>query len=137
MLLAASFLALSFAQAPAPPCVAPTQTGIFRITATTKDSSNASVGLLLLENVNNCLEASIVAEEAGPSIIEQVEMKNDVLTGRVHMRQGMGQVTLRLSAVEIEGSIVSGKSTWLVSGRRTTGAEVQSANGDVARTRTP
>jgi hypothetical protein len=132
MLLAASLLALSLAPSPAQACITPTQTGIYRITATTKDSSNASVGLVLLENVGNCLEASIIADDGAPSIIENIALKDDVLTGRVHMRTGKADVTLHLSQQELSGSIVAAKQSWVVNGRRTTGIAVRSANGDVA-----
>ncbi|HEY4303143.1 MAG TPA: hypothetical protein VGM82_01645 [Gemmatimonadaceae bacterium] len=139
MLLAASILALSLVSEPSNSCIAPTQTGVFRITATTKDSSNASVGLILLENVNNCLEASIVAEDAGPAIIEKIALSQNMLTGRVHMRGGIADVSLRISPEEISGSIINGKKSWLVSGVRTTGLGVRSADGDVAAapTKTP
>lgn len=132
MLFAASLLALTLAVPPSQSCTTPTQTGVYRITATTKDSSNASVGLVLLENVNNCLEASIIADDGGPAIIEQASFKDNTLTGRVHMRYGVAEVSLRLSAEEINGSIINGKKSWIVSGRRTTGLETRSANGDVA-----
>jgi len=137
MLLAASFLAFTLASVPSPSCVAPTQTGVFRITATTKDSSNASVGLVLLESVNDCLEASIIAEDGGPALIEEISLKDDLLTGRVHMANGMADVSLRVSALDINGSIVAGKKSWIVSGRRTAGNEMRSAAGDVAVTRKP
>jgi hypothetical protein len=137
MLFAASFLALTLAVQPLQSCPAPTQTGVFRITATTKDSSNASVGLVLLENVNNCLEASIIADDGGPAIIEGVALKDNLLTGRVHMRAGMGDVSLRVSSAEISGSIVAGKKSWIVSGQRTTGLEMASAAGDVAPAKKP
>jgi hypothetical protein len=133
MLFTASLLALSLTGTVSPaPCITPTQTGVFRITATTKDSSDASVGLLILESVDNCLEATIVAGESGPAIIENVALSEDLLTGRVHMRSGIGDVKLHLSSRDITGSIVSGKRMWMVSGRRTSGGEVRSAAGDVA-----
>jgi hypothetical protein len=137
MLLAASLLALSLVSEPAKTCTAPTQTGVFRITATTKDSSNSSVGLVLLESVNNCLEASIVADDAGPAIIERIAFIDGTLTGRVHMRAGFADVTLRISSADITGSITSGKKAWIVNGHRTTGIELRSADGDVASAKTP
>jgi hypothetical protein len=137
MLLAASLLALSFISAPAQSCIAPTQTGVFRITAMTKDSSNASVGLVLLESVNNCLEASIVAEDAGPAIIEKVALTDGTLTGSVHMRDGLANVSLKISSNDINGLITAGKKSWIVSGQRTTGGEMRSADGDVAATKKP
>jgi hypothetical protein len=137
MLLAASLLALSFISAPSKSCIAPTQTGVFRITAMTKDSSNASVGLVLLESVNDCLEASIVADDAGPSIIEKVTLTDGMLTGRVHMRDGLADVSLRISSSDITGSITSRKNAWIVNGRRTTGMELRSADGDLAAAKKP
>lgn len=137
MLFAASLLALTLVGTPSHPCVTPTQTGIFRITATTTDSSNASVGLVLLENINDCLEASIMAESGGPSIIEEVSLKGDLLTGRVHLAGGLADVSLRVSALDISGSIVAGKQAWIVSGHRTAGTEARSAAGDLAATRKP
>lgn len=137
MLLAASLLSLSLISAPSKSCIAPTQTGVFRITAMTKDSSNASVGLVLLESVNNCLEASIVADDAGPAIIERIALTDGMLTGRVHMRDGLADVSLRISSSDISGSIIAGKKSWIVSGRRTTGPEMRSADGDVAATKKP
>jgi hypothetical protein len=137
MLFATSLLALSLTNAPAQPCITPTQTGIFRITATTKDSSDASVGLVLLESVGNCLEASIIADEGGPAIIDRLALKDDVITGRVRLRSGVAEVSLRVSALNISGSINAAKKSWIVTGRRTTGAELRSADGDVAPTKTP
>jgi hypothetical protein len=138
MLFTASLLALSLAGTSTPAsCIVPTQTGVFRITATTKDSSDASVGLLILESVDNCLEATIVAGESGPAIIEDVALSEDVLTGHVHMRTGIGDVKLRLSSQDITGSIISGKRMWHVSGRRTSGGEARAAAGDVAPPKKP
>jgi hypothetical protein len=137
MLLAASLLAFSLTNSPAQACITPTQTGIYRIIATTKDSSNASVGLVLLENVGNCLEASIIADDGAPAMIENIALKDNVLTGRVHMRTGNAEVTLRLSQKELTGSIVAPRQSWVLSGRRTTGDDVRSADGDVAPVRSP
>jgi hypothetical protein len=137
MLFAASLLALTFAAQPAPSCTTPTQTGVFRITATTQDSSNASIGLVLLESVNNCLEATIIADEGAPAIIEQVALTDNVLTGRVHMRSGTAKVSFQLSDSAISGSIVSSKTSWVVNGRRTTGLAMQSASGEIAPLKTP
>jgi hypothetical protein len=137
MLLAASLLALSLVGTPATSCITPTQTGVFRITAMTKDSSNASVGLVLLESVNNCLEASIVADDAGPAIIEKVALNDGTLTGRVRMRTGIADVTLKISPTDISGSIAAGKKLWIVNGLRTTGNETRTADGDVAVSKKP
>src|SRR4051812_11392886 len=121
MLFATSLLALSLVAGPTQPCAAPTQTGIFRITAVPKDSSNAKLGMILLESVDNCLEASIITEDAGPAIMDQLSLTGDVLKGRVRVAGGTANVELHLSATEISGSIVAGKHRWDLTGRRTSG----------------
>jgi len=129
MMLATSLLALALSVGPVPPvahtsivpCAAPTQTGIFRITATNKDSTDAKVGMILLERVDNCLEASIITESGGPALIDDLMIDHDVITGRVRVASGVARVTLKVSDKEVSGSIVDGKREWSVNGRRTTG----------------
>src|SRR3954470_9916676 len=65
MLFATALLSLKLVGSPERNCNAPAQTGIFRITALTKDSSSAKIGMILLENVANCLEASILIQDNG------------------------------------------------------------------------
>ncbi len=121
MLMATSLLALSLIGAPTKPCAAPTQTGIFRITALTKDSTSAKVGMILLESVDDCLEASIITDDGGPALIDELSIDNDVLTGLVRVAKGTAKVTIRLAPTEITGTIVQGKQEWVLSGRRTSG----------------
>lgn len=123
MLLATSLLALTLAAGPAKPCAAPAQTGIFRITAVSHDGTSAKIGMLLLESVENCLEASIITEDAGPALLDNLEVKDDVITGRVRLPNGNATVTLRFSNNAVEGSIDSGKRAWSLSGKRTSGAD--------------
>lgn len=128
MLLATTLLAIALgvgptAPVPATPCAAPTQTGIFRITATNKDSTDAKIGMILLERVDNCLEASIITESGGPALIDDLKIDQDVITGRVRVANGVARVTLKVSEKAVSGSIVDGKREWLVNGRRTTGGE--------------
>jgi hypothetical protein len=131
MLLATSLLALSLVGGPAKPCTAPTLTGIFRITAINKDSTNAKTGMILLESVDNCLEASIITDDASPALIDQLSLSNDVLTGEVRMPSGVGHVKIKLTPTALDGVIEQGKYRWSLSGHRTSGVETRSANGDV------
>ena len=131
MLLATSLLALSLVGGPTKPCAAPTQTGIFRITAINKDSTNAKTGMILLESVDNCLEASIITDDAGPALIDQLTLADNVLTGEVRMPNGVGHVKIKLSPTALDGVIEQGKYRWNLSGHRTSGADTRMANGDV------
>jgi len=134
MLAVTSLLALSLLGAPKQSvCTTPTQTGIFRITAVTKDSTTAKIGMLLLENVENCLEVSILTEDAGPAVIDNLELKGDVLTGRVRLASGNAKVELKFASNSITGTIGEGKKEWLLSGRRTSGQESRMAAGEVIK----
>ena len=134
MLAVTSLLALSLLGAPTQNvCTTPTQTGIFRITAVTKDSTTAKIGMLLLENVENCLEVSILTEDAGPAVIDNLEIKGDVLTGRVRLASGNAKVTIRFASNTISGTIGEGKKEWQLAGRRTSGQESRMAAGEVIK----
>lgn len=100
-------------------CNAPTQTGTFRITATTSDSTNSKIGLILLENVDGCLEASMITDESGPAIIDHVAVADDVLTGSIRMATGTAKISFHILPNGIAGSIVAGRSEWKLTGRRT------------------
>jgi hypothetical protein len=121
MLLTTMMLALSLSAVPERNCVAPVQTGTFRITAVAKDSTSSKVGMVLLENVADCLEASILVQDSGPTFIDNVKLNGDVLTGELKLMRGTAKVTLTLSSADIKGSITEGKHVWQISGRRTSG----------------
>jgi hypothetical protein len=131
MLLTTSLLALSLLGTP-PQCAAPTQTGIYRITAVTKDSSIAKIGMVLMENVENCLEVSILTDDGGPAMMDNIQMDGDVLTGNVRLVSGPAKVTLRFAQNGISGTIGEGKKVWSLSGRRTT-VNANVAAGDVIK----
>ncbi len=133
MLLTTSLFALSLFGTPPSGCTVPTQTGIFRITALTKDSTTAKIGMVLLENVENCLEVSIVTDDAGPAVIDNLELNGDVLTGNVRLESGPAKVTLRFAPNVISGTIGEGKRAWSLSGRRTSGGDTKVAAGDVVK----
>lgn len=132
-MLLASLLAFTLIGTPTHSCPAPTQTGIFRITALTRDSTVAKIGMVLLENVENCLEVSILTEDAGPAVIDKLEVKGDVVTGRVRLASGDAKVTLRLATNTISGTIGEGKQEWSLAGRRTSGSETRTAAGEVIK----
>jgi hypothetical protein len=104
---------------PARSCMAPAKTGTFRLTAMTPDSTNAKVGILLLENVEGCLEATFVMDDSGPAIIDHLSLAGDEITGSVRMTQGMARVSLRVNETSVAGSIVDGHREWRLSGKRT------------------
>ncbi len=133
MLFATALLSLALAAGPERNCPAPSQTGTFRITAVSRDSSAATVGLVLLENVNDCLEASLLIQDGGPTFIDKVKLDGDLLTGELRLTRGTAKVSLRLTPKDINGSIVDGTRVWRISGRRTGGAETRIAAGDVVR----
>jgi hypothetical protein len=132
MLLLTAFAALSIAASPAvtpapsaPSCAAATQTGTYRITAFTRDSAIARIGIIVLENVEGCLEATMVTDDGHPAIIERVTIKDDVLTGTLRMSRGDAQVKLRFAGKTLEGTIGEGKLAWTLAGRRTSDPELR------------
>ena len=100
-------------------CMAPTQTGIYRITATDADSTHANIGMVLLENVEGCLEATLITDEGGPAIIDHIDVKDDVITGSIRMPDRTAKISLRISSTHLDGSIVAGNRQWRLTGRRT------------------
>lgn len=133
MLLTSSLLALTLFANPKPACVAPTETGIFRITTETKDRGSMKVGMLLLENIDDCLVVSMLTEEAGPAAVDRVQLNDGMLTGEVKLRSGTAKVALHVSTRDVKGSIVEGKREWTVAGTRTSGGERRVAAVDDRR----
>ncbi|HEY4132778.1 MAG TPA: hypothetical protein VGM50_19350 [Gemmatimonadaceae bacterium] len=100
-------------------CMSPAKTGTFRLTAMTLDSTNAKVGILLLENVDGCLEATFVMDDGGPAIIDHLALSGDEITGSVRMMKGTARVLLRVNDAGLAGSIMDGRREWRLSGKRT------------------
>ena len=128
-MLLTTLVALSLAAAPAPAttstCQAPAHTGTFRVTAITRDSSVSKIGMILLENVDGCLEATMLTDDGGPAIIDKATVKDDVLTGSLRTRGGEAKITVRFTANGLEGTIGEGKSEWRLAGRRTSDPDVR------------
>src|SRR3954470_19410571 len=127
MFLATLFAAALSIPTPPSPCPAPAQTGTYRFTALTKDSTHAKIGMIVLENIDGCLEATLLTDDGGPAIIDQLAMNADVLTGKLRVSTGTAKVTLRLTANGLTGSINEGRKEWSVAGRRTSGGTLDVA----------
>ena len=112
---------IALASAPRPACTAPAQTGIFRITATKPDGSGVRPAMIVLENIDGCLEVTLVTDEATPAVIDHLSFSGDTLTGTV--RTGAGDARISLSfdtgGAGVAGSITDGRQQWVVKGRRT------------------
>ena len=127
-MFAATLLAAALAVAtPTPSCTTPTQTGTYRFTALNADSTNAVVGMIVLENISGCLEATMLTDDARAANIDHLTLADDVLTGNVRVPNGIAKVTLRFSSAGVTGSIVSGKKEWTLTARRTSGAALDVA----------
>ena len=74
---------------------------------------------------------AILTDDAGPAVIDNLELNDDVLTGNVRLESGSAKVTLRFAANAISGTIGEGKKQWSLAGRRTGGADAKVAAGDV------
>ncbi|HXT16381.1 MAG TPA: hypothetical protein VN706_12165 [Gemmatimonadaceae bacterium] len=126
-MLFSALLAASLLAAPSNACPTPTQTGTYRFTALTKDSTNAKIGMIVLENIEGCLEATMLTDDAGPAIIDHLAVNDGVLTGVLRVSNGMAKVTLRFTPSGIAGSIVDGKKEWNLAARRTSGTALDVA----------
>src|SRR6059058_4810564 len=107
-LLAASLLAT----APTESCLTPANTGTFRFTALTRDSTNAKIGMIVLENIEGCLEATLLTDDAGPAIIDHLAVSDGVLTGTLRVSNGTAKVTLKFTTSGATGTILDGKKEW-------------------------
>ncbi len=124
-ILALSLLAGTASLRPAAPhvsrpaCVEPTRTGTFRLITMKADSSSARPAMLVLENLDGCLEATFVTDDRGPAAISRLEVSGDTLRGAVRMPSGDAPVQLRFTQTTVAGSIMEGKQEWMLTGRRT------------------
>jgi hypothetical protein len=131
MSLVTTMLALTLVAAPTPPapfisdslpkkaCVTPDRTGTFRVTATKTDGKHGILALLLLENIDGCLEATFVTDDKGPAAIDQLSLSSDTLKGRLALPGESAQFTLRFNGPSVAGSIVGKKQEWRIEGRKT------------------
>ena len=75
------------AQSPSPErsCIAPERTGTFRLLALSAKGNEPSTAILMLENIEGCLEVTFVSGSTGPAIIEGVSVSGDTLSGSLRL----------------------------------------------------
>jgi hypothetical protein len=100
-------------------CVTPDRTGTFRIVATRAGGTDAVPALLLLENINGCLEATFVTDDHAPAAIDQLALSANTLKGRISVTGELAVFTVRFDDARVVGSIVAKKQAWQIEGRKT------------------
>jgi hypothetical protein len=100
-------------------CAAPARTGTFRIVATRANSTFSRPAMLVLENINGCLEITFVTDNVAPVIIDQLRVSADTVTGSIKLDTGAAEVALQFDGATVSGSIHQGRQQWLLAGRRT------------------
>lgn len=100
-------------------CVAPQRTGTFRVITKATNGAVGSPAILMLENIDGCLEATYVTDESSPVLIDELNVSGNSLKGSMRTSSGAAKVTLDFDGTMVEGSIVQGHRTWLVEGRKT------------------
>ena len=105
--------------APAKACIAADRTGTFRVVTKKTGGTALGLGLIVLENIDGCLEASFVTDDAGPAIIDGVAINGNTLTGNLKLSSGTAKVSLQFVGTNIAGSIVQGRNEWSIEGHKT------------------
>jgi hypothetical protein len=100
-------------------CAAPARTGTFRVVATRANSTFSRPAMLVLENINGCLEITFVTDNVAPVIIDQLRVSADSVTGSIKLDTGAAIVALQFDGSNVSGSIHQGRQQWLLEGRRT------------------
>jgi len=102
-----------------PQCVSAERTGTFRVTTQKPGGRDLGLGLIVLENIDGCLEATFITDNAGPAIIDGLSITNGTLNGALRLSTGSAKVSLRFEGTSIAGSIVQGRNEWSIAGRKT------------------
>ena len=100
-------------------CVTPDRTGTFRIFATRNGGTDGVLALLVLENINGCLEATFVTDDHAPAAIDQLTLSDNTLKGRINITGGAALFTVRFEDTRVAGSIIAKKQEWRIEGRKT------------------
>jgi hypothetical protein len=100
-------------------CVAAARTGTFRVIATRANSTFSRPAMLVLENINGCLEITFITDNVAPVVIDQLRASADTVTGSIKLDTGAAEVALQFSGTNVSGSIHQGRLQWLLEGRRT------------------
>ena len=100
-------------------CITPTRTGTYRILAISKKGNEPRAAMLVLENIQGCLEVTFVTDGVGPAIIDRLSLTENTLKGSMRLSTGTATVSFQFSDKDVSGSIVEGKHEWKLDGRRT------------------
>ena len=84
-----------------------------------KKGNEPNTAILMLENIQGCLEVTFVTEGNGPAIIDHVSLTGDTLKGSLRLTTGTAAVSFKFSDRDVAGSIVEGRREWTLEGRRT------------------
>jgi len=100
-------------------CITPARTGTYRILAISKKGNEPRAAMLVLENIQGCLEVTFVTDGVGPAIIDRLSLTENTLKGSMRLSTGTATVSFQFSDKDVTGSIVEGKHEWKLDGRRT------------------
>ena len=100
-------------------CVSPTRTGTYRVLAVSTKGKEPRAAMLVLENIQGCLEVTFVTDGVGPAVIDRLSLSDNTLKGSLQLSTGTAQVSFQFSDKEVAGSIVEGRHEWKLEGRRT------------------
>lgn len=100
-------------------CLAPERTGTFRVLAMSKKGNEPSAAILILENIQGCLEVTFVIGGTGPTVINSVTVDGNTLQGSLRLSTGTAKVSFKFSDKEVTGTIVEGRREWKLDGHRT------------------
>jgi siroheme synthase (precorrin-2 oxidase/ferrochelatase) len=100
-------------------CIAPARTGTYRVLAVSTKGNEPRAAILLLENIQGCLEVTLVTDASGPAVIDRVSVTENTLKGSLRLSTGTAQVSFQFSDKDVVGSIVEGRREWKLEGRRT------------------
>jgi hypothetical protein len=105
--------------AAAPRCVTAERTGTFRVSTRQVGRNDVGLGLLILEDINGCLEATYISDNASAAAIDGLSMSDNTLRGALSLPTGSAKLELQFVGKDVEGSIVQGRNQWSVEGRKT------------------
>lgn len=91
------------------------QTGTFRAVLRGTDGS-VMPALITIERLDGCLGVLVVMDS--PTALEIVSVSDNELIGKMRTTTGYAQVTLKLTADAVSGTVVEGKKIWAVDGKR-------------------
>ena len=81
--------------------------------------SGVYAAMLVLENIQGCLEVTFVTDGVGPAIIDGLSLSGDTLKGSLRLSTGTAKVSFQFSDKNVNGSIVEGRHEWSLEGQRT------------------